>query len=409
MRFASAAASSILSGSFDHNWVADLYYNGERRLKDVPLTDVSFTEDAEAAVQQSGSCKIVWADDFGRSATPREVADWFAPFGARLHVYSILSAGSFSERVEYGRFEITDVPAARDAGMDFRGQWVTTGSVVELELKELLARVDAETFDVPSAPASLDSAWDEVARITGLPVSRSVADAAIPRSVMYEDVKLDAIYNLMDVVLDAVPHMTADGAIGARPNALGSVVATLRRGEGGCLVDVGAAMSAARVYNRVVVRATSGDQAQVLAVAEVTTGPLRVRNTDGSLSPFGARTYYQSSEFVTTPGQAQAWADSTLATVSSLRATRVPVEETFNPLRERGDVVLVERATEWLFGRVVTIRRSRRATQDLVVEVESTSPNTLPVPVPWPDETGLDGAYPAADVFPAADLFPVEA
>ena len=437
MRFASSQADGILSGSFDHYWVADLYYNGERRLQDVPLSDVSFQEDGTAAIQQSGACTIVWTDEFGRSATPREVTDWFAPFGAQLRVFSMLIAGDFTERVEYGRFEITDVPSASDEAMEFRGQWITTGSRVELELKELTARVSAETFDVPSAPVSLTSAWDEVARISGLPLSRAVADAAIPRTVMYESVKLDAIYNLMDVVLDAVPHMTADGAMSARPNAIGEPVATLTRGDSGCLVSVGAEMSAAQVYNRVVVRATSGDQTQVLAVAEITEGPLRVRNVDGSVSPFGARTYYQSSEYVTTTGQAQAWADSTLITVSKLRAARLPVKETFNPLRERGDVVLIERpsgripaepgtamftvedppgsgmyvpitdedpdgsglfvpftvedspgsgmyatsaeasaATQsragWLLARIVSISRSARGTQDLVVEVDST-------------------------------------
>lgn len=409
MRFASDEAEGILAGSFDHHWVADLHYNGERRLRDVPLTDVSFSEDADAKVQQSGSCTIVWADDFGLSATPRDIMDWFAPFGAQLHVFSMLTVGSYTQRIEYGQFEITDVPSAYDETMEFRGQYITTGSRVQLELKELLARVHEETFDVPTAPLSLTSAWDEVGRMTGLPLLRTVNDAAIPRTVMYEDRKLDALYELMDVVLDAVPHMTAAGALSARPNVVGSPVATLRRGDGGCVVEVGSEMSAAKVYNRVVVRATSSEQERVLAVAEVTDGPLRVRNPDGGVSPFGERTFYQSSEYVTSGAPAQAWADSTLPNVSTLRARRVPVVETFNPLRERGDVVMVERPTEWLLGRVVTIRRGTGGTQNLVVEVQSTAPNLGSSVPDWEIPTGAFPAYPASDVFPAADLFPAEA
>jgi hypothetical protein len=384
MRFASAQASEILAGSFDHEWVADLVYDGERRLQNVPLADVSFSEDGDADIQQSGSCTILWTDDFGRSASPREAADWFAPFGAQLHVYSIVSSGvGFSERVEYGRFEITDVPSARDESIEFGGSWITTGSVIELELKELLARVGAETFDVPTAPLSLSSAWNELGRITGLPLLRSVDDAAIPRTVMYEDNKLATVTELMDVVLDAVPHMTADGVLSARPNSPGDVVDRLGMGDGGCVVDVGSEMSAANVYNRVIVRATSGDQQRVLAVAEVTDGPLRVRNSDGAVSPFGERTLYQSSQYVTTYDQAKAWADSTLPGVSSLRARRLSVVELFNPLRERGDVVEVERPTELLTARVVEIRRGGGATQDLVVEVIESEPFTPSGPLTW--------------------------
>ena len=163
------------------------------------------------------------------------------------------------------------------------------------------------------------------------------------------------------------------------------------------------AMSSARVYNRVVVRAAGGDQTAVLAVAEVTSGPLRVRNLDGSPSPFRARTRYLASEFVTTTHQAQAWADSELAKVSTVRSRVAEVVETFNPLRERGDVVRVERNRVWLVGRVNTIDRSGR-TQRLTVEVGSTTPRDNPVEV-FPGFTGF-GLFPDDDLFPGEDEYP---
>ena len=404
MRYGSDDLSGVLSGAFDHHWEADLFYDGERRLERVPFTDVRFSEDAEASIQQSGSCTVVWSDEFARSASPREVTDWFAPFGAQLAVYSVISAGPFSERVQYGWFEITGVPSAEDSAMRFRDQWITTGSRVELELKELLAGVGEERFDVPSAPKSLTSTWDELGRVTGLQLSRTITDKAITRSILYPESKLDAAYDLLSVMLDAVPHMTADGALAARPNVWPAVVDRLSQGEWGTVVRVGHEMSAAQVYNRVVVRAGSGDQVSILAVAEVTSGPLRVRNSDGSASPFRARTKYLSSELVTTPGQAQTWANSELAKVSTLRATVVPVVETFNPLRERGDVVEIEWRDRLILGRVVTIDRGDRATQQLTVEVGSTSILPFPYFEPWPpQDTGP--AYLADDLFLAHDFF----
>lgn len=383
MRFSSNLLGGVLTGTFDHYWSADLIYAGERRIADVPIIDVALNENAAAKVQQSGGCRIVWTDTFGRSMSPHEISDAFAPFGAQLRIYSNITAGPFSERIHYGVFEITNVPSADDNDMVFRGQVITTGSVIELELKELLAAVGEETFDVPSSPSGLLSTWNELARIAGLQLSRTVDDKPITRSILYPDSKLDSVYDLMDVMLDSIPHMTADGALAARSKATPASMLTIRRGNGGQLIDVGHAMSAENVHNRVVVRATSGDQKSVLAAAEITEGPLRVRNTDGSRSPFGTRTLYQSSEFVTTSSQAQAWADSTLPMVSTLRATVVPVEMTFDPRLERGDVVTIEQLRYNLVGRVLTIDRRSRATQRLTVEVVGYVPSTSEEIVPW--------------------------
>ncbi|MFF2274218.1 hypothetical protein ACFVTX_18230 [Agromyces sp. NPDC058136] len=370
MRFTSAQLDAVLGGSGDHYWSADLLYDGERRLQDIPITDPRLREDGGAKIQQSGSCSVVWQDTFGASMTPRMITDAFAPFGAKLRVYSNVVAGPFRERVAFGVFDITDVPSARDESMAFRGRTITTGSTIELEFKEQLAGVQGDDFDVPTSPSLLASAWDELGRISGMQLVRAVEDKPITRTILYPESRLDAIYDLCDVILDAIPHTTADGALAARPKVWPAAVARLRRGPRGQLVKVGDAMSPSGVYNRVVVRATGSDQTSILAIAELTSGPLRVKNLDGSRSPFGQRTRYLSSEFVTTRDQAQAWAESTLAQVSVPRARVLPVEMTFDPRLERGDVVEIERpGGEVLTGRIVSIDRSARATQQLTVEV----------------------------------------
>lgn len=392
MRFGSPELESVLSGPFDSHYVADLYYNGERRIAGLPITRPRFGEDGGADIQHSGSCTVVWSDEFATSMSPAFLTDPLAPFGAQLVVYSVVTAGPFFERVEFGRFEITDVPSARDEMMKFRGEWLTTGSVVELELKDLFYGVSQESFDVPSSPSDLASTWRELGVLTDFPLIRNMDDVPITRSVLYPDSKLDAVYDLARVMLDAVPHLTANGSLTVRPNTWPAPVSVIRRGEG--LLSVSGGMSASGIRNRVVVRAAGGDPT-VLAEAKITSGPLRVRNSDGSVSPFRVRTRHLSSEYVTTGGQAQALADSELPLVSTLRSRVVTVVETFNPLRERGDVVDIERPMVMLHGRVLTIDRSG-PTQSLTVEVSGQSPRTDPVFPPWPNPD---------DYFPLDDMF----
>lgn len=367
-REGSSVLRGVLTGTFDHFYQADIYYGGERRLTNVPVSNVQFEEDGNAQIQQSGSFTVVWTDAFGKSISPYEIADVLAPFGAEVYLYSMIWSGPFQERVELGQFTITGVPSAMDEDMLFRGEWITVGSTVEIEFKERLAKVQDDRFDVPSAATNLTSVWNELGRLTGLQLLRTVPDAAIPRTVVYEEDRLDAVYNLVDV-LDAVPHMTADGVLAARPNVWPAPVDTLRRGRGGSIVRVGRAMSPADVYNRVAFRGKSGDQEVILAAAEIRSGPLRVRNADGSPSPFGRKTFFVSTDYVTTRAEAQAYVDRELPRVSRLRSIVIPVTETFNPLRERGDVVNLERVKADLLGRVISISRGERGTQALKVEV----------------------------------------
>lgn len=379
VRPGSSQLVAAMAYSFDSRWLADLYYDGERRLQDVPIASPRFREDASAKVQHTGSCTVVWSDEFAASVAPSEVSDAMAPFGAQLSVFVQITVGPFTERVEFGRFEITDVPSARDEWFRFRGEWLTAGSTVELELKDLTAGVAEETFDVPTSPSQLTSTWAEVAVLTGLPTVRSVADAPIARTVLYPDKKLDAVYELMSVALDAVPHLTANGSLSARPNVWGPPVARITPASG--LIDVVPGLSQSGVRNRVVVRSSNSED--VLAVAEITSGPLRVRNPDGSVSPFRARTRFVETELVADQQQAQLVANSELARVSEIRSRVVDVTEVFNPLRERGDVVDIERPTKTLRGRVVTIDRDG-PTQRLQVEVASSTPTVFVGRPSWP-------------------------
>ena len=367
MRYGSDRLKNALLGPVQQWWSADLFYDSERRLADVPLGGVRFQEDAAAKIQQSGSCTITWVDDFGASMSPQQIGDVFAPFGSELHLYSNVTAGKFSERVPMGVFRITGVPSAQDQTMFFRKQLITTSSVIELEFAERLARTDIERFDLPGGPSQTLSTWLELQRLTGFQVTKNVADAPVTGSLTYEDSRLDSVYDLAKI-LGGAPHMLSDGSLSIRPDAWGTVVDSLTRKDS--LVKVGQSMTAERTYNKVVVRSPDTSNQVVLATAEITSGPLRTVNPDGSPSPYGVVPYFAAIPSITDTAAAQVYANSLLPDVSTLQAVRVPVTELINPLRERGDVITIERPTRTLTGRVVSIDRSDKATQQLVVEVQ---------------------------------------
>lgn len=357
---------------FTHRWVADLIYQGDVRIPNLPISNMKMGEDGTAQVQTSGSCTVVWTSALADSLTPETVSDPLAPFGAQLAVSAMVEAGRYAQTIPYGLFWLSDVPQASDDRMWWRAggtqpeRLITVGSTVDLTLSGLLYALSGESWDVPSTPSQLASTWAEVAAVTGFQVTRTLPDVPITRTVQYQDGKLDSLYTLMATMLDAIPHVLADGTLAARPVTDLTPVDSIDYQTG--LVSVGASMSPDGVYNRVVTRSNDAESQSVLAVAEVTSGPLRAHNPDGTRSPFGARTYYQSSELVTTAAQAQAWCNSTLAQVSHMQSHVIPVVETFNPARERGDVIEVDDGTGPRLVRVVTIDRSDPATQNLTVE-----------------------------------------
>jgi hypothetical protein len=369
MRPAIALDMQVLTADFNHHFVADLFYDGRRRIASIPLTDFSLTEDADALIQQSGSCTVVWTDEWASSLSPETLSDPLAPAGAELWVYSVITTGpTYKTRVPLGQYRITNIPSAMDEEMLFNGQRITLGSVVKVEFKERLIVVADDRFDLPEATASLSSVWGEVGRISNMQIVRNLPDSTIPRTITYGEERIDGVYDLLELI-GGIPHVLSDGTLAARPINWPDPVATLRRGTGGQIVSVGRSMSTALVYNRVVVRGKAQDQTIVLASSEITSGPLRVRNADGSRAPFGRKTKFVSSDYVTTYDQAKPWADRELAASSRLRSTIVPVVATFNPFWERGDVVILQRGARDLIGRISKIERKATGTMKMNVEV----------------------------------------
>ena len=351
------APADVFGGGFGVEWVADLMYDGERRLQDVPITDVEMQWDGSSFVQGSGSVRVVWADDFGRSMIPRQVGDWFSPFGAELQLDVIISAGHFRERIPMGRFVIDDVPDANDARLLFMGREISPGQSFTLSLKDRLVKVARDEFPLPSAPRTT-SAWSEVQRVTSFPVVRTVADAGVPRALAYEGAKRDVVNKLFDL-MDAWPQLSPAGALLGLPKAWGVPVGAIRG-----VVSAPVSLSSENTFNAVVVEGKSPDGDPIFATVDVRDGFLRTRNENGGESPFGSKTLRYENQGLDTQSKVTAYARSLLGRVSRVNSVTREVVEPFNPLREVGDVLTFKG------GRVrVQKIRHRGAETSLVVDV----------------------------------------
>lgn len=322
-------------GGHDVTWVADLMYDNERRVKNLAIQAPRVQWDGSLFVQGSGSVRVVWADDYGTSMIPRQVGDWFSPFGAEIQLDVIIAAGKFEERIPMGRFVIDEPTDPAEARLWFMGREIHPGEAFTLRLKDRLKKVEQDEFPFPTRPGST-SAWGEIQSITGFPIIRSVSDAVVTSAVAYEGEKRATLNKLFDL-MGAWPQLDPAGVLMGLPKAWGPPVGEIRG-----VVSAPVRMSSDQTYNMVVVEGKSPNGDPIYATADVTEGFLRVRNTDGSVSPMGQKPYRYSSEFLTTHEQCAQYARELLTRVSRVRGITRDVVEPFNPLREVGDVLTFE-------------------------------------------------------------------
>ena len=331
-RVPSQIAQLIRDGGFNVQWVADLMYDDKRRLTNVPLeVGPSLNWDGSRFVVGAGQARVIWNDDAARDGIPRNVGDWFAPFGAELQVDCIIGAGVFSARIPQSRFVITDVPDIVDSQMLWEGRMIHPGQAFTVSLKDRLAKVQRDAFPYPTASRST-SAWEEVQTMTGLPIVRTMPDVLVPPT-SYEGSREDALKSIFDR-LDAWPHVDSTGNLTARPKKWPDPVDQFRQ-----VISAPQSMTSESTFNRVVVIGKSPDGDPLYGVREIRSGFLRTRNIDGSQSPFGGATYSYQNDALSTQGLVDAYANDLLPRVARLRTRTRTVSEPFNPTREVGDVL----------------------------------------------------------------------
>lgn len=355
-------AQAVEDGSFTSGYVADLIVDGQIVLRDVELSG-ELISDGGALILTQGSLTLAYTDDLGRSVVPSDLTSWLAPFASFLDVSYRVTNRIFSEKVLRGRLKVIGVSDPKERNIRFQDRLITVGSSVQVKLADAFHTINKERFETPSQTADLTSAWGELGRLTGLPLSRSVPDATIPRAVVYEENRLDAVGAIADL-LKGIPYATPAGELSIAALEWGDVVATLTMGPGGRVSKASADdLSDDGIFNKVIVRSWDDDQATVLASAQIATGPLRWGG------PFGRVPTFLSSEFVKTIDQAQEWANRTLPEVSTMNAVSYNIQCAPDPRLEVWDVIEFEKDGITHVGRITKITLPSRGLMSLVVSV----------------------------------------
>lgn len=276
-------------------------------LDRVPLADTSgsITWDADQQQQAQGSCFLTAG---GASLVPQSKTDPLAPFGQELQLVRRVHYANASWDIPGGRFRIGEVPSAKDS-------YARMGWSAQLNLVDLFDKFPADFLGPVTGPSQTASTWDEVAKLSPLPVVRSLPDATIPSGVTFQN-PLDAVTKLI-TNLGGEPAITRDGALTARlANAYltqTAPVATVK-----AVVSVDAGMSNDLINS---VAVTNPNDATILGIAQITdpSDPLCITG------PLGVRTKTFSDPLMDTPVKAQKAAETYLARLSTVQARVVKV------------------------------------------------------------------------------------
>lgn len=347
MRPASDELREALAYSFELTFSADLWYDNERRIEGLRVLDPSIVADSRRDIEMGGTLSLVWADDSGRSIEPATAGDLLAPFGSRLVVFAVVNVGGRDERIQLGDFSIVSVPSVDGHPYMWGAQQIHAGQVVNVVVQDRTIEVRRDRFTQLSQPSQLDSVYSELASLTGFPIRRTLPDAPITRSVVYEEDRLNVVQDLAEII-GGRAFMDWDGALTVRPLQAGPPVAELAMGDLGTITQLGSSLDSDAVYNGVVIRGQTNDQQVILAEAWIESGPLRATRPGQPRTPWHRVPRFYSSPFITTSQQAQDAAPALLEQFSSPRASSLEVTCITNPLLQVGDVVAVlDGSWEW--------------------------------------------------------------
>ncbi|ERG63545.1 hypothetical protein L332_03645 [Agrococcus pavilionensis RW1] len=368
MRDVSVELARVLEGGqFETSLTLDVFYGAERRLQSLTVDsswELRWVKSAD--VPGAGSVLVQVQMPDGSSLTPREFTARLAPFGQEAVPLLTIRAGHFSETVQAGRFRIAEVPSARDEQLRHSVRVITVGSYVKLGLLDHLDAVREAGFTRPEKPVHTTDAWQELARLTGMRIVRSMPTVAVPESITYELIEGGRLRAAQEIAaaIGGTLYVRADGALTVLRDGLGTPVRRFKIGDESTLLGLEYAMSSEGVKNEVV-GIFEDDERKPIVVppAQIQDGPLRVSG------PFGRRTHYHRSEFVKTVTQATAELAKVLAQVSQMKAFRVPVTVALDPRVEVGDTVELEQATQTYRGVVAEVSWQADGSMTLQVDV----------------------------------------
>lgn len=324
-------ARAALEQSHTAGYSVQAFYGADLTVEDVPVTgDGSITFDASGQIQANGS--VFLARDGGDSLVPQSKTDPLAPYGQELAIARTVTYGAQTWSIPLGRFRIARVPKASEYFRRFPSMLVRVGWSAQLDLVDRFDIIEADDFLATTGPKAGNTTWQEVQRLSPIPIIQSLPDRPLPSGLVYQS-KGDAIAQLIGN-LGGVPYLTREGALTAhvRDNWLTATdpVFTING-----TIDMQDGMSN-QLYNSVVV--TCPGDATILGFAEITdeSNPLAVTR------PIGRRTYRHSSPLVDTQAKADTAAQTILARVSTQQSRVVTVTCLPRPDIELGDFGLAK-------------------------------------------------------------------
>lgn len=365
MRRHSDALLDVLSGSFDRTVTVNVFHGPDRVKSDLRFESWSLRGDLDNEVACTGSGVIVYDSVHGESLVPEGTKGVLSPFRATLELVMTVSAGGFSESVSLGMFDLTKVRSAHDTTVQVGGVERVFSSRVEVEFASLDVKLRRWGFRSPEMPRSLDSCFDEIRRITGMPVSETVDDAAIPADTVWEAKqggRLDAVQRLARV-LGGVAVVDAAGALTIIPDEAGEKVGDLYLGSRGTVIDVGYEVDTEQVYNVVVGQFEDADRNEIWVESDPPIGDLDPAGL------YGENTRYYSSDFVKTREQAKTAVNAVLALSTGSQQYDVPIQCHVNPLVELGDVLELNEWVRPLTGRLVSFQLSNSELMSITLRV----------------------------------------
>lgn len=309
------ALRAALEEGHQPGWHASAVYGSTTTIQDVPAdwTSGQLVFNADAKIQGTGSLYL--AKD-GESLIPKQKTDPLAPFGQEIVLERTVTTGQKTWSIPMGRFRITELPSAKAFFRRYPSQLGVVGWVAELKLSDRFEQIDADDFLKAEGPVPGNSVWDEIRRLSPIPIVQSLSDRSVPAGVAYRS-RIDAISDLMDSI-GGVPHLNRQGALTARQkDAWLTATAPVFTING--VIEIDDSMSN-DLFNQVQVTSSIGGN-DLVAFRQITdpTNPLAVTR------PIGGRTYKMSSPLLDTQQKVNAAADTLLASVSTRQAKTVTV------------------------------------------------------------------------------------
>lgn len=316
------------------------FYGADQTIADVPITsNGSLDFNADQVIQTSGS--IYLATDGGQSYVPKSLTDPLAPFGQEVTIQRKVTVGETSWSIPMGRLRISDVPDAQEYFALYPSQAVRVGWSAQLQLVDRFDIIQADDFLATTSPVAGNTTWDEIQRLSPIPIVKTGTDVDLPSGLVYTG-RMDAITTLW-ANLGMVPILTREGSMTGRvKDAWLTATETVFSIKG--VISLSGGMSNA-IYNSVAVTTSNNDQ--ILGIAEITdeSNPLCVTG------PLGRRTYTHQDPLLTSQSGADAEAKTILKRVSTRQSHTVTVTCLPNPLIELGDFGV---AKDTISGQTVT-------------------------------------------------------